>query len=84
MTLNELKETIEEAGYEPKSYSGRGMYGKACVGFNTDDAMPEVVANLIESATVNNPILAHAVRHMKTDGFGVGTVYYFPRVKWED
>lgn len=38
MNSERLIELIEEAGYEPREYSGRGMYGKYCVGFTTDDS----------------------------------------------
>lgn len=31
MTLQQLKSTIEKAGYKPTAYSGRGMCGKRCV-----------------------------------------------------
>jgi len=32
LTSEKLIEAIEDAGYEARSYSGRGMYGKCCVG----------------------------------------------------
>lgn len=32
-TCAELKSLIEDAGYEYRSYSGRGMYGRSCIGF---------------------------------------------------
>ena len=36
MTSKQLKDIIEMAGYETRSYSGRGMYGKECLAFTVD------------------------------------------------
>lgn len=47
MELKLLKTLIEAAGYEPYAYSGRGMYGRNCVGFTCPD-VNTAIADLFE------------------------------------
>jgi hypothetical protein len=50
ISLESFQEIIENAGYEYQDdYSGRGMYGKTCVGISTDDDLSEVIGNLFRS-----------------------------------
>jgi hypothetical protein len=99
MDFNTLIEIIEEAGYTPYSYSGRGMYGDSCVGFTTDDNQLKTAINLVNAAkwltldllTYNVPsnladvfdLFLDTLGGAKTDSMGRSTVVYFPRVKWE-
>ena len=57
---------IENAGYEPRSYSGRGMYGKYCLGVD----LPEI-SGLVRLGGVPLPT---------TDSMGKGIIAYWPRV----
>lgn len=43
-----LKALIEAAGYEPYSYSGRGMFGRKCVGLTCPD-VNTAIADLFEA-----------------------------------
>lgn len=97
MDFNTLIEIIEEAGYTPYSYSGRGMYGDRCVGFTVDKDIGifRAIANLIrESIFLDNCsngehyrsdqlLTAIELGNVKTDNMGLDTVVYFPRVTWE-
>lgn len=84
MDAQEFREVIEEVGYETRSYSGRGMYGKECLAFECDSgdelkAVAEIVASCAEEDQ------AEAVKNFKTaktDGMGLGVVIYFPRLLW--
>ena len=48
MELKLLKTLIEAAGYEAYSYSGRGMFGRKCVGFTCPD-VNTAIADLFEA-----------------------------------
>lgn len=81
MTPAEIKELIENAGYETRSYSGRGMMGKTCLGFTTDDSPFEIAAMLIEYID-NAADLPSILRQMKSDNMGLSMIYYLPRVEY--
>lgn len=46
MKQKEIKELFESAGYEPGSYSGRGMYDRNCFGVLVEDpgsVIPDII-----------------------------------------
>jgi hypothetical protein len=63
---------LSAAGYEPDSYSGRGMYGKECVGV--------IVASYAEVARAAQIV----GREPTTDSMGRGVVAYWPSIAWVD
>lgn len=89
-----LIEALEEAGYEPRSYSGRGMYGRTCVGVTTDRYTPEfklgVDVALAASAMFDD--MDELVSFLEdlsgegcsTDSMGLGTITYFPSIPWPE
>lgn len=91
MDFNTLIEIIEEAGYTPYSYSGRGMYGDRCVGFTTDGPLLATIATIINEVAyihgheTEDKIFEFAavLKYAATDNMGLSTVVYFPRVTWE-
>lgn len=48
MELKQLSALIEAAGYDPYSYSGRGMFGRKCVGITCPD-VNTAIADLFEA-----------------------------------
>ncbi|MHB8407832.1 MAG: hypothetical protein ACYDHY_06915 [Acidiferrobacterales bacterium] len=85
-----LQEIIEEAGYETRSYSGRGMYGRSCLGVTIDrdhdlmDFIADVLEHASESEDISLSELADSFRGAKTDSMGLGTILYFPDVAHQD
>jgi hypothetical protein len=94
-----LKDIISEAGYESRSYSGRAMYGKECVGFSTDDDHIRTTVKLLRAARLYlNETFSSTTRREEelgkiedfleydlcVDQLGRGLIYYFRRVTWED
>ena len=88
MTNKQLQNIIEMAGYETRTYSARGMYGKECLAFSDNregKAEPFAVAAELMDAAISSgeyfikPVLA-AMRGIRTDSLGLGTVFYFPSV----
>ena len=70
----ELIEKLEDAGYEWRSYSGRGMFGKSCVGvtLRNDGELFQL------GADVGNDFGLPT-----TDSMGLGIIAYWPRHKIE-
>ena len=70
----------ERAGYDYRSYSGRGMFGSSCPGIVDDD--PAVV--LVDMCTSTNKEKAVWLKtHYRTDNMGLQMVIYWPDIKWE-
>lgn len=89
MTNKQLQNIIEMAGYETRTYSGRGMYGKECLAFTVDGREGRassfaVAADLMDAAIEAGEDfiepLIEAMRGIRTDSLGLGTVFYFPSV----
>jgi hypothetical protein len=96
MDAKKLIELIEDSGdYRAQSYSGRAMYGKNCVGvrIRRDKSVFEFVADLLETVDAhsdgedelsdNISEVASVLRRARTDGMGLDTILYFPRIEWE-
>lgn len=66
MKPSTLIKKIEGAGYEPVSYSGRGMYGERCVAVALEQHDDGDELSRIEGAT--------------RDSLGMGTILYWPDV----
>lgn len=89
MTLQQL---IEDMGYETRSYSGRGMYGKECLGVLLTIARPVEEAMRIgfEIADYNSQIeddLEDRIplpKTVATDSMGLDTIIYFPGVEYKE
>lgn len=65
-----LEEIAGEVGGDVRyNYSGRGMYGKTCVGIVCEDA-----TKCIEEAAVRG------FRGAKTDSMGRDTIVYWPKI----
>lgn len=88
-SFSDIKQAFEAAGYEPRSYSGRGMYGKECLGVSGDSAL-EIVLETIEtvaSQAGDTETIAEFVADLldvRTDSMGRGEIVYWPSIKWED
>lgn len=70
-----LIEALEEGGFEPHSYSGRGMYGKCCV--SVHDVSPWEVARELFSESHD-----FVIPEPRQDAMGLGIVLYWPSYEW--
>lgn len=76
-------ETLEDANFEVKSYSGRGMYGKSCVSVSQRDGEDTSAWEIARE-------LFHAdhdgefdnVPEPRQDSLGLGIVLYWPSYEW--
>lgn len=87
--MHPLQMMLDEAGIETRSYSGRGMYGKECLGADIDRGglgsfMADVIMGMeAHVAAENREEIAEAFRSMSTDSMGLGMIVYFPGVPYE-
>jgi hypothetical protein len=72
----------EAAGDDLRTgYSGRGMYGKTCIGFTADDIY--AVADVLATVARKDEQLGECLRkHVRTDSMGRSRlIVYFPGVE---
>jgi hypothetical protein len=81
MDAKRLIEIIDATNHDARSYSGRGMFGKQCVGVTVDDGVFEWIAGAIEECE-DVEEAAWLVRMVKTDDMGRGKILYWPRLDW--
>ncbi len=87
-----LQTVLEDAGYETRSYSGRGMFGKTCLGVSTDQSLGAIFATILAGAVelarqdedFDSSELESAVQGLRTDALGRNEIVYFPRVLFVD
>lgn len=74
----ELIEVLSWYGEVQENYSGRGMYGKTCVGVVLDNAnsIYDIMSDLAER---ENRMPAPS-----QDSMGLSTIFYWPRIQYED
>ena len=82
-----LEALVASCGYEPRSYSGRGMYGRECLAFTIGSGADQpanplgVVAEIVAACPEQwEDELIELFQDAKTDQMGLGTVIYFPGV----
>jgi len=73
--LHAVLKTLEENGYGEvyEGYSGRGMYGQRCLGFDTDDPDP-----------VRERVIRAGFSGGSQDRLGMGYILYWPAVRSND
>ena len=79
MNIQEFVNLIASAGYRPKSYSGRGMFGKRCVSVNLDrNEETAFAANVIQVAQTRDvPAVMRVIADHSKDSMGMGVVLYW-------
>lgn len=86
-------EAVEEAGYEARSYSGRAMYGRDCVGveiprdesaFNLCAKLVRAVFDLHGDDAAGD--FADDLTELRAceDAMGLDTIVYWPRLAWPE
>ena len=84
MDSKQLIKTLRKLGYDCRSYSGRGMFGKQCVGFTCPaDGWKKLllqIADIKEQDTRKG--LADIFQGVCTDNMGRDIIMYFPAVEF--
>ena len=80
-----VKRLFRKAHYKPRRYSGRGMFGRFCLGVDIDrHTTPfQVAVDLCEAGGTEGVAICRALVPLaEEDDNGFGTVLYFPRIEW--
>ena len=76
--VQELIDALEEAGFDPESYSGRGMYGKCCVSVKDVSEWEIAWALWFDNLDENDLDIPEP----RQDALGRGNVLYWPSYEW--
>lgn len=87
MDAKKLIEVIESANYEARWYSGRGMYGKDCVGITIPQGVSQFsvgveLAAMFETLGYEDLLEDFTCERVAQDSLGMGSIVYFPNVGW--
>lgn len=80
-TSMEVIDALRANRYRPRSYSGRGMMGKQCVGVaiqNSVQALVELCIRVDDAANTPDGC------GVETDTLGLGTIAYWPDLPWPE
>ena len=77
--LGYIIDAAENAGLELRTgYSGRGMYGKTCIG--VVGYVSDLIAFVLEVAEWDRELAQDELTQVSSDGMGTSTIYYWPRL----
>jgi len=82
-----FQEFVEDLGYETRSYSGRGMYGKECFAITVDSpyrAIQEIAYELGLNNGGDDDEAIPAPRNVAVDNMGTQYVVYWPGVSFTE
>lgn len=89
MESKDFIKLLEDAGLEPRSYSGRGMYGKECVGVSTGDVIKTIVDIARESLYLledgsdrDTQEVLDILEDSSTDQLGLNSILYWRDMEW--
>lgn len=76
---------IEGAGYTARSYSGRGMYGRSCLGVVASNVL-EMFADMLNEVDTSAEedeisLVGDMMRNAVTDSMGRDTIVYWPNIE---
>lgn len=95
--MHKLQHICFMADIPTRKYSGRGMFGKECLGIEVDNLgsfMADIMEAIIDTSEVDGDhtqvkvyveameALADAFRNMRTDSLGMGMIIYFPNIPY--
>jgi len=88
MSKHVLQRAIEALGIDVRSYSGRGMFGKSCLGVEIDpgDSVTEFSLGVDVGIWLQENDEDYNSRDFKSssDSMGLGTIVYFPYVPYTE
>jgi hypothetical protein len=82
--MHRLQEVIQGAGFETRDYSGRGMYGKYCLGVDLDttSGFISTVGRYVRGEDDEDEIM-RKLDSYSSDSMGLGIIVYWPSVPYE-
>jgi hypothetical protein len=87
--FKDIVDTFENAGYDPGSYSGRGMYGARCLSVTCDNpckTLLDVVEQFDVARSEEDSVseFIYTLGTPRADCMGMSQVLYFPDIVWQD
>lgn len=73
----DIRDALSLLGYEPRSYSGRGMYGKECVAVDVEWSSDEWTIGQALALRFGQTTPAP-----DSDSMGRGKILYWPQLEW--
>lgn len=95
INFSDLLNAIETTEYKAREYSGRGMYGKRCLGIEFDSGselkvVAQIVRSFVEFMGDETDVdalevcdLLDELSNYSTDSMGRGTIMYWPSIEWD-
>lgn len=84
--MNTLQECLEKLadyfGFDVRSYSGRGMYGKTCLAIVGEGI--SLISLGYALGEMDCDIDKYDLDNMRSDSMGLGMVYYWPNIEYEN
>lgn len=88
--MTTLQELIEDLGYSTRSYSGRGMYGKYCLGVTLDAGSESrfllelgmAIGEFNADPTNELEQTISLPNRVSSDSMGLDRIIYFPNVEY--
>lgn len=87
--ISKIKSAVRAFDLKVRSYSGRGMYGRQCLGIdigrmNSHEFVANLVRMMVEEGTEETDRALDALQSkIETDSMGLGKIIYFPNVEWQ-
>ena len=86
-----IVKVAEYLGYDVRSYSGRGMNKKTCLGITTNDDIIQFITGIgrtilydgyFEEYEMEDRVgtFLDIIEHMKSDHMGQAMIYYWPKI----
>jgi hypothetical protein len=82
ISADQIREALEFE-YELRSYSGRGMYGKSCLGVNYEEMKDVLKIGFLLHQEMGDEALP-LIQNARFDQMGRGYIMYFPAIAWEE
>ena len=82
-----LQQAFEMTDHRVRSYSGRGMYGRECLGVTVDCAVTDCILDAIEAAIENDlnvSVLLEEARDARQDAMGTSSILYWPNIPYAE
>lgn len=86
MGKHKMQDLLENAGYDCRDYSGRGMYGKSCLAVTLGTsgrhpALATLIVEVLDNADADDlEVVLEALGEVEQDNMGHDVVYYFPQI----
>ena len=80
--LSDIADAVQ--GRVTATYSGRGMYGKRCIGITIDESDTLALGGAIASLVDDEGLRSAMLDGWRSDSMGRGQIIYWPAIQCDD